>query len=67
MALNSTGLMSLIAGFVLLLAVWYYGFFQYASGLWESLAAFLALGVVLGGVIWLGLILFVLGILILLI
>lgn len=67
MGLNSTGLMSLVAGAVLLLAAWYYGFFQYAGGFWESIAAFTVLGVLLGGVIWLGIILFVLGILILLI
>ena len=59
--------MSLVAGAVLLLGSWYYGFFQYADSLWSSLAAFTVLGVILGGVIWVGLILFVLGILILLI
>lgn len=67
MPLNTSGVMSLVAGAVLLLATWYYGFFQYSPDLLSSLAAFGVLGVLLGGVIWLGIILFVLGILILLI
>ena len=67
MALNTSGVMSLIAGAVLLVGSWYYGFFQYSTGFWESIAAFGVLGVLLGGAIWIGIILFVLGLLILLI
>ncbi len=59
--------MSLVAGAVLLLATWYYGFFHYAPDLLSSIAAFTVLGVLLGGAIWVGIILLVLGILILLI
>lgn len=68
MVLSSSSIASLAAGLVLLVGTWYFAFYHAgATGLGESLGAFVVSGLVVGGLAWLGLLLLVLGILILII
>jgi|GEM_PF-2608579 len=68
MGLNSSGVVSLLAGLVILVGTWFLAFYQSgAIPFLQSIAALVGVGVIVGGLVWLGLLLVVTGVLILII
>lgn len=62
MGVSKTGFLSLIAGIILMLVVWYFAFFK--GDVAASVIA-LVVAAVIAGIFWIGLALFVIGLLIL--
>ncbi|MGB9576880.1 MAG: hypothetical protein ACP5O3_01145 [Candidatus Micrarchaeia archaeon] len=64
MTVSKAGIVSFLGGLVLMVAVWYFAFFQSSAGVVASIVS-LIVSVLVAGVFWAGLFLFLIGLFIL--